>query len=563
MKRTGSIASRVPPAVTTTWRPARSASRAGATSGGRAAGSGGTDRAIGDGRDDRVDDRRRARPAARRPDWPDASGPAVRLDDRVAEASRSRATLATVAGWVHMSPSIAGATTTGADVARQVAVTTSPARPLAIAPSQCAVAGATTIASAAVGRPTMCPIRPSGSRSSTSVSTGWRDSAANDSGPTKRVADGVSMTDDVGALGAQEAQQLDGLVGRDRAGDAEPDQAGPSSRSRSSRRPSSSGSPPPTSAWRMARPLSVRSGSMASMPSSVAAHGAADRPPVRIARTSAGATPFASASSRRIRAEQAGRRAPGSRGPCPTAWPLTVSRPIARSGARSSTRGSLAVRAASASSPSSRPGRDRAADVRAVGRDAVERRRGPEVDDDRRRPVQPGGGQRVDQPVGPDLARPVDPDRDAARSRRWPTRSGRSRRAAIASTAAGQRRHDRGERDRVEVGQARCRRAGAGRRAASSTSSAVARGSVAARRVREQRAGPEQADRDVRVADVEREQHGEDDTRPSAGPRAGGRFGSSRSRVRYHRRRPSPSAHRGDAGCRARPPPSSSSTRAS
>ena len=49
-----------------------------------------------------------------------------------------------------MSPSIAGATTTGADVARQVAVTTSPARPLAIAPSQCAVAGATTIASARV-----------------------------------------------------------------------------------------------------------------------------------------------------------------------------------------------------------------------------------------------------------------------------------------------------------------------------------------------------------------------------------------------------------------------------
>ena len=35
---------------------------------------------------------------------------------------------------------------------------------------------------------------------------------------------------------------------------------------------------------------------------------------------------------------------------------VTVSLPIARSGARSSTRGSLAVRAASASSPSSRPG---------------------------------------------------------------------------------------------------------------------------------------------------------------------------------------------------------------
>ena len=35
---------------------------------------------------------------------------------------------------------------------------------------------------------------------------------------------------------------------------------------------------------------------------------------------------------------------------------LTVSRPIARSGARSSIRGSFAVRAASASRPSSRPG---------------------------------------------------------------------------------------------------------------------------------------------------------------------------------------------------------------
>ena len=92
-----------------------------------------------------------------------------------------------------MSPSIAGATTTGAEVARAVAVTTSPASPPAIAPSQCAVAGATTIASA-VSATTMWPIRPSGSRSSSSVSTGWRESAANESGPTKRVAAGVSIT---------------------------------------------------------------------------------------------------------------------------------------------------------------------------------------------------------------------------------------------------------------------------------------------------------------------------------------------------------------------------------
>ena len=122
-----------------------------------------------------------------------------------------------------MSPSIAGATTTGADDARQVAVTTSPGQTGGHRASQCAVAGATTMASA-VSATTMWPIRPSGSRSRTSVSTGWRDSAANDSGPTKRVADGVSITDDVGALGAQEAQQLDGLVGGDRAGDAEPDE---------------------------------------------------------------------------------------------------------------------------------------------------------------------------------------------------------------------------------------------------------------------------------------------------------------------------------------------------
>ena len=56
----------------------------------------------------------------------------------------SRSTLARVAGCVHMSPSIAGANTTGAEVARQVATTVSLAMPFAIAPSQRAVAGATT-----------------------------------------------------------------------------------------------------------------------------------------------------------------------------------------------------------------------------------------------------------------------------------------------------------------------------------------------------------------------------------------------------------------------------------
>src|SRR3569833_1435810 len=46
---------------------------------------------------------------------------------------------------------------------------------------------------------------------------------------------------------------------------------------------------------------------------------------------------------------------------------------------------------------------DRAADVLPLGRDRVERRRGAEVDHDRRAAVDVRGGQRVDDAVGPDL----------------------------------------------------------------------------------------------------------------------------------------------------------------
>ena len=74
MKRTGSIGSRVPPAVTTTWRPARSASRATEVSGGRAAGS-----AARTGRSPTAATTASTMAAvsARRPtpDCPDASGP--------------------------------------------------------------------------------------------------------------------------------------------------------------------------------------------------------------------------------------------------------------------------------------------------------------------------------------------------------------------------------------------------------------------------------------------------------------------------------------------------------
>ena len=154
---------------------------------------GGPDRAIGHGRDHGLHDRPDLGEAAHAglPGRQRTRRPGARSGSR--SRRRRRATLVRVAGCVHMSPSIAGATTTGAEDARHVAVTTSPARPLAIAPSQCAVAGATTMASA-VSATTMWPIRPSGRRASRSVSTGWRDSAANVSGPTNRAADGVSIT---------------------------------------------------------------------------------------------------------------------------------------------------------------------------------------------------------------------------------------------------------------------------------------------------------------------------------------------------------------------------------
>ncbi len=223
-----------------------------------------------------------------------------------------------------MSPSIAGATTTGADVARHVAVDDVAGQAVGHRARASARSPARRRSRRRCRPMTMWPIRPSGSRSRTSVSTGWRDSAANDSGPTKRVAGRRQHDRHVGALGAQQAEQLDGLVGGDRAGHAEPDQparqpAGPPL-DRRSRSPSSSGSPPPTSAWRMARPLSVSSGSIASMPSSARAHGAADRPPVRIALTSAGVDAVRVGQLAPDALEQARRRAPGSRRSCPPAW---------------------------------------------------------------------------------------------------------------------------------------------------------------------------------------------------------------------------------------------------
>ena len=144
MKRTGSIASRVPPAVTTTCRPPRSASRAGPASGGRAAGSAARTGRSPTAADDRVHDRLElGQPPD--PGLARRQRTAVGLDDGVAERR---------AGGRRWRPSPdastcrrpwPGATTTGAEVARQVAVTTSPDSPAAIVPSQWAVAGATTM----------------------------------------------------------------------------------------------------------------------------------------------------------------------------------------------------------------------------------------------------------------------------------------------------------------------------------------------------------------------------------------------------------------------------------
>ena len=123
------------------WRPSRSASR-GARDERRAGGRvRRADRPIG-----RPRRRRRRRSRRSRRGGPGPSG-RWRADRPRARRSGSRSRRgggrrsARVAGWAYISPSIAGATTTGAAVARQAAVTASPARPVAIAASQWAVAG--------------------------------------------------------------------------------------------------------------------------------------------------------------------------------------------------------------------------------------------------------------------------------------------------------------------------------------------------------------------------------------------------------------------------------------
>ena len=130
MYRTGSIGSRVGPAVTSTRSPARSrtgvstrrsASTMSSTSGNRPL---------------------PLRPEARAP---------VSGSSTVTPRPRSVATLAATAGCSHMPPSIAGTMSTGARAASRSVVRKSSAIPWAAFARRFAVAGATTTASAALG----------------------------------------------------------------------------------------------------------------------------------------------------------------------------------------------------------------------------------------------------------------------------------------------------------------------------------------------------------------------------------------------------------------------------
>ena len=182
-------------------------------------------------------------------------------------------------------------------------------------------------------------------------------------------------------------------------------------------RPSSSGSPPLTSAWRIARPLSVRSGSIASIPSSAAGprrgRQAAGQDRLDLARRDAGRVGELAPDA----GEEPGgeRLVAEDRAGLHRAHRVAADRPVR--GAQLDPRQLRGPRGERLEAELEAR-RDRAADVGAVGGDAVERRRGPEVDDDRRRAVQPRGGEGVDEAVGADLVRAGRSGSRAARCRR-------------------------------------------------------------------------------------------------------------------------------------------------
>ena len=303
-------------------------------------------------RDDGVHDERQVGeppdPALPRRERPDLRRDDARTRSRARGARRCRAS---PGGSTCRRPSPARPRPARA-VARQAAVTASLAIPFAIAPSQRAVAGATTRTSAAVGDHDVAD-PPVGEQAEDVGLDGVARERVEGERAHELLRGRRQHHDDVGALGAQEAQQLDGLVRRDRAADAEADEpalerarspgARPRARRRRPRRTGSRG------------PCSVRSGSMTSTPSTSRAHGSIERPPVRIPRTPSRLVPESSASSAADAREEPGHRrlVAEDRAALHRAHGVPADRPA---GVRSSIRGSRAVLAASASRPSFMPG---------------------------------------------------------------------------------------------------------------------------------------------------------------------------------------------------------------
>ena len=131
-----------------------------------------------------------------------------------------------------------------------------------------------------------------------------------------------------------------------------------------------------------------------------------------------------------------------------------VERPIASCGSSRSIREIRAARSIRAVSEGARPGPDRAAQVLAVGGDDVDVDPGAEVDRYAGRPEALVGGDRVDEAVGPDLERVLDPDRHPG------LHAGADRQALGFEIALGElleltaeRRHDRGDADGVDIAE--------------------------------------------------------------------------------------------------------------
>ena len=179
-------------------------------------------------------------------------------------------------------------------------------------------------------------------------------------------------------------EQLDGLVGRDRAGHAEPDE--PAARRPSAHRARARAARPRRPLRQDGEALEGQVGVDVVDARDRAAHGAADSPPVRIARTRRPTRGLGKLTTDPVQ-QSGGQRLVAEIVPDCIASPCRARSRDPASAARSG----AASRFGPPAPRDRAPGRgDRSADVRAVGRDAVERGRRPEVHDHGRRPYRRG-----------------------------------------------------------------------------------------------------------------------------------------------------------------------------